>query len=634
MFANQAQAALNASQSLGIGVYNHQILTNPNSLPVYNGMRLTSEVTFPLSSFTAGATIPSYSLASGNAVMGFLTAGAPASKGFLEFMAKGSGGTGAYVNVYKVDKSTATMTNVYASADIGSSVPNGSWGWVSLNLSPTVSVNTGDLLCLEIVNTGMTSTFLVAAEQLGIPNGARVPANMCANRVLASSGGTSPATVAPGSLTYSAANIPFVSIGVSAVPPAYNPPNQTSWTQGGLYSYSIPSWVATDYANGHSDLFDIVTIGGGGGGGDGASSPGFLGVGAYAYLGQGGTGGTWGGVTKTFGTDIALGTTTLYAAVGFGGVTCGDGCHTMVGYGLGTPAFDAAGTGAVVVSATTMSWTHTATAGAYVLVFVNTTAFTYHVTYGGTTMTPLAVVLNGGSGANGAQAVYGLANVSGGTSTITVTNLYSDASTISANMVGNSVSYTGVSNVASANTALASGTALSQGPLTYAAHQIVVQSFAVSTPVSMTALSGGTNRVLYYATMTSGKTTVSGDVLCISDSSTSPSTFAATAGTTVPWSSVAVVLNPTMSTVLLDTAGGHGGGPEGAKFPKYDNPANSNTTSTGLGPGNETFNSALYWGGSNSTITGNSPGGGGGGLSTAAGSAGADGGAWITVRQP
>lgn len=92
--------------------------------------------------------------------------------------------------------------------------------------------------------------------------------------------------------------------------------------------------------------------------------------------------------------------------------------------------------------------------------------------------------------------------------------------------------------------------------------------------------------------------------------------------------------NTTLAGTGVTTLTG-AGGPAGG-YAGTDNPANSNTGTTGPGPGNKVFEGRTYFGGitvSSVSYPGASPGGAGVGGIGAVPGAGADGAAWITARQ-
>lgn len=193
-------------------------------------------------------------------------------------------------------------------------------------------------------------------------------------------------------------------------------------------------------------------------------------------------------------------------------------------------AYDAVGAGSTTGVATSISWSHTAHAGAYVLAAfcVSTFGATLSgVTYGGSSMSLI------GSQNMGAQNdklfIYGLANAPGGAQTVSAT---SSASTF---MNGCSVSYLHVSSVGSVSGVSGSSASPSQSAVRPVSG-MVFQAFGAYNAF-ITASSGGTQR--YNAIAGSGYV-----ALAIQDSSANSPTFSATLSAATPWAGVAVALNP------------------------------------------------------------------------------------------
>ncbi|MBV6360445.1 hypothetical protein R2325_16455 [Mycobacteroides chelonae] len=606
LFAAQGQKAVDTAAALAMAIEHQRILTNTTTAPVYTGLQRTGEVTFPLTSFPQGTVLPYTTVSSGTAIAGAITCQQAVTKGFLEFMAQGTG-TGVYVNVYSVNPDTGLWTKKWGSADISSQVPDSSWAYVSVTIpsGARIPVGVGDRMFVEIVTTG--GDLKVATITMPTPNNpGTYPPNFGASRTLSTTGGTSPSTIAQTSITFSG-TVPWVCFGIENVPAVYQPPDRAEFTTPGVYSYSIPLWVKA------GNLLDCAALGGGGTGG---GANGFFTV----NTGQGGTGGEWDTHTWNYGTDIPDTVTSLKAIVGGGNtVTSGDGFPTIIGYGnVSTPAFDAVGVGGYASGATTLSWNHTATAGAYTVVYINSSYGTFDVKYNGVLMKPLGVAYLNNNGGLGVVAAYGIPNVPGGERTITVTTA------ASANFSGNSVSYTGVSGAARVAGSFGFGNALSQ-VLDIQANQIVVHGYGTWNS-QLSSFSGGTQRTYRHGNYLYS--------LSISDSSVD-TTFAANVASSGSdhWSGLAVVLNPTVEHVLLTADGGHAGGPGGTA--NY-NPSNSNTTSNGMSPGGVNLGGRWYSGGMQvgPGAAGSPPGGGGGGgtaqvLPQPAG----NGGAWFTARQ-
>jgi hypothetical protein len=233
-----------------------------------------------------------------------------------------------------------------------------------------------------------------------------------------------------------------------------------------------------------------------------------------------------------------------------------------------------------------------------------------------------------GSSSAGNVVLLGIPDVPGGSKEVVL-----DITGTLTYITANTISYTGVSGVALAQSTTGTGAALTQAAACVAG-QLIVQAFATGGQSGILGgFSGGTER--YYGDVTVSGLDYAG--LVISDA-TSSATFEATdTNPSAAWAGMAVVLNPALSTVLASAAGGVAGGPGGGF-----NPANSNTTSTGMTAGNETWPTSgpgkrTFYGGPSTTTThlpGNAPGGGSaGGDATFPPEDGADGAVYITARQ-
>lgn len=601
---SQADLASKALLSYELGVANNQIISNVSAQPLWSGMQQSGQSTFPLPT----GTLPTITIASGTSLIGFINSTQNVHIGFVEFEAKGTSPSGVYVNAYSVDTAAGTLTKVWSSGDVSSQITS-SFGWVGIDIASADQfyVEISEIVALEIV--AASSTITVVAQTSGHANNPNWPLpNQGASRTVSSTGGNSPSTLTAPQIGFGGTT-PYVCMAVADVPPTYQPPNRAALTSAGISSYQIPSWAQVA-----GTQIDVVACGAGGAAGwaDGNQFSFFGLTFGTVNLGQGGQPGSWVAKTLTYGTDIPTGTTALTAIVGNGGsAPSGSGGDTLVGYGFTqTPVFDAVGGGATA-DGTTLSWSHTATAGAYVIVALNTRFGTFDVKYAGTTMIPLGLVYVANTGPDGAVALYGLPNAPGGASTVTVTT----GSTTW--LTGNSISFTNVSCAGIVSTTYGTGTALSQS-VSCGANQVIVQAFGHQGFGQLTAFSGGTHS--YYNYYNSPPYYLAGLSL---NYSTSITTFGATASVTDNWGGISVVLNPA-GTVLLTAPGGQAGGPGGAS--NY-NPANPNTTSDGPGPGNKNWQGRLYVGGATTTRTdlpGNPPGGAGSGGDPAAGEPGPD----------
>lgn len=618
LFQSQAQVALTASSSYDLGVVNHQILSSPITQEAYNGLEPSGESTFKLTDFTPGGSLPTQSVSAGNTIAGLINCAQSVTKGFIEFLAYFSGGTGVYVNVYQVDTTTGTWTNLWSSADISTSLGSGSPGWVAINIATAdqISVTAGEWIALEIVADG--TSINVAAETWAIPtkSSATIASNIGATRATSSTGGVSPSTLTSSQLTFNG-TVPYILFGISDLPPNFEPPDQQSFATAGITTYSIPDWLVS------GDLIDLAGVGGGGAGGPYSSSK----------AGQGGEGGSWNARTITYGTDISTSITDLDVIVGMGGFAGGSGYgyggDTIVGHGLLTPTFDAEGTGITAANISSGTFTHTATAGAYVLLamsYIAPGAILNRPTYGGVNFEIVGVMGSIKSdGTEGAITVlYAFPDAPGVATLVEI----STATGTFGYVTANTFSYENVSGAAAVFQAAGIGSPLTQ-TASCSAGQLIVQAFSTGNQAAiLSAFTGGTER--YFAEFTGN---YSGLVVSEYLGGTGTTFGASIDNVNSYWSSLAVVLNPGLGTVLLDATGGVGGG-SGSGF-HLENP---NSTSTGLSPGNESFAGRTYYGGPATTTThlpGNAPGGGSaGGDASFPPEAAAPGAVWITARQP
>jgi hypothetical protein len=189
--------------------------------------------------------------------------------------------------------------------------------------------------------------------------------------------------------------------------------------------------------------------------------------------------------------------------------------------------FDAVGAGksSGVSFVTSISWSHTATAGAYVVVAAliggsgTTTA-----TYGGTAMTLLGSIGSNNVPGNGVTYLFGLASAPSGAQTVLV-------SFPSQNAVGNSVSYKNVASVGTPATAFGASTSHSQA-MTCTTGQVIIHAYGSF--YTFTSPAGGTSRY-------SGGTN-SDEGLLIQDA-TASATFTATTSAAGNWGGIGVVLH-------------------------------------------------------------------------------------------
>jgi hypothetical protein len=294
-----------AYDAINLAIFHQQTLTQRTNKPVRAGLDPTSESTFHLTDFTAGSTTPMTAVAAGTSIMAHFRPAEDAKKGFFEFLAQGNGGASIFVNVYKVNVSTGVKTALWNSADISSTVPNGTVGYVRALIpsgsQPTVAPS--DLFTLEIVNAG-TGTLSVATKQIPIPNHPTAyPINVAAVRTISGTGGASPASITDAQITYNGI-LPYINFGIRDVPAGYMPNQIEEYFTDGTYTYTIP-----DFAKVAGTLLDLVGLGAGGGGGGSG----------FFLAGEGGLNGSWNAITLVCGVDYPTTATSLTIVVGNGG---------------------------------------------------------------------------------------------------------------------------------------------------------------------------------------------------------------------------------------------------------------------------------------------------------------------------
>jgi len=193
------------------------------------------------------------------------------------------------------------------------------------------------------------------------------------------------------------------------------------------------------------------------------------------------------------------------------------------------PAYDATGAGGFSTGGSP-TWTHSAASGAYAVVgvVVNGGVTVSGVTYGGTSMAMLGNVPLNNIASNGSVYLYGLSNVSSGSKSIVVTPASACA------LMGNSVSYTGVTSVGTAQTTFGTGTSMSQSTTGGGSGAMTVQMFGSLATAAATAYSGTQRSNVYNSSVAAE--------YVIGDSGTANKTFTATA-TSGAWGGAAVVLS-------------------------------------------------------------------------------------------
>lgn len=301
--------ATNADTGGTQGILNTNILNFRQNKSLAAGMHPTSEAMFPLSAFGTAGAMTTTSVTAGNAIGQPFRAVEVAQKGFVEFIASGTGLTNIFVNVFSVNPDTGAKTLLWGSTDQSSLVPT-SLGHVKV-LIPGASqptVNAGSNLLLEIVNAG-SAAMNVVTKNTGQPtHPTDFPYNVGTSRVLASTGGASPATLADASITHTP-NTPYINFGMQSVPSNFVPAAVREFSANG--TWTRPGGFVD------GDLVDVFILGGGGGGQSGG----------YGLQGSGGQAGQWRLQTFVIGSDIngtgfpvlPSTTTTLAIVIGRGG---------------------------------------------------------------------------------------------------------------------------------------------------------------------------------------------------------------------------------------------------------------------------------------------------------------------------
>lgn len=208
---------------------------------------------------------------------------------------------------------------------------------------------------------------------------------------------------------------------------------------------------------------------------------------------------------------------------------------------MAAPAFDAAGAGgsnSATAGMVTATWTHTATAGATVLVDVAynaspvsmITGLTRTASYGGVAMTSLGAKGFSGAGNSPYTETFALANVPGGPQTVSISS--GTSSSIARRIIGMSTSYTNVASIGTAQiTNATSGTAASH-VVTSAAGQLVHQVFG-----AVPAITAYNQTSRFNGTLSGASTIQVGDA-----AGAATVTFSATLGSSAAWASIAVPL--------------------------------------------------------------------------------------------
>jgi hypothetical protein len=230
------------------------------------------------------------------------------------------------------------------------------------------------------------------------------------------------------------------------------------------------------------------------------------------------------------------GTSGLNAQVEFSGLLPSSFTQPAPPTSTGTVAFDAAGSGGTISSATTGSGTHDGAAGATALAFIESSgsiAVVSSVTIGSASGTFLGSIPNDNGGA-GLLSLFEIPDIPGGEQTVTVTFSSDTVATFE------TVSYTGVNSIGTPFTAFGASTALSQS-ISCASGQMISHAFGVQAG-TISDILGGTPRFLGSADNEA--------VLLVQDFRESV-TNAATNSTGSPWSGIGVVLSGAAPSAVI-----------------------------------------------------------------------------------
>lgn len=205
-------------------------------------------------------------------------------------------------------------------------------------------------------------------------------------------------------------------------------------------------------------------------------------------------------------------------------------------------AYRATGTGHYAF-ASTLNWTHIATDGDYVVVFLHARYQPSSVTFGGTAMPLLGTQGANNNGANAGIYCYGLANITAGTKTVTVNGTNWP-------QYGNSVSYSGVGDVGSPIKTFGATASASSGAITVTSGQMVVQCFT-SWNTAMVATSPTSGRVNRTAAQTGNFVPT-----IINDSAATVTFTASGCSSSFGWASFALLLSEAAGTTTTITPAG------------------------------------------------------------------------------
>ncbi|UVD40983.1 minor tail protein [Mycobacterium phage Kashi_RDG1] len=319
-FSSLAQAAQETSNDIQTAVHlatmHAGILNERRNKPAHWGLADTVEVSFPLTDIAYGTTAPTIPVTAQTARMAFVRCAESASKGFVQWLGYGTPDA-FFVNVYKMD-AEGNLVHLHTSPNLSNQL-QATIGWemyVFAGVDQT-EVEPGDVLAVEFVVEGASAYNIAGCTTSWVPVHPSANTKHLGAVRGSALGGRAPVTI-PAALVSWTGVVPWVSIGISNVPPSYRPPTATEFNEAGQQTYEIPLWA---------NYIDVIACGGGGGGG---SSANFL-------TGQGGECGHWIAVTLVRGVDFAEDATTITVNIGIGGAggplnanAGGDGAATVI----------------------------------------------------------------------------------------------------------------------------------------------------------------------------------------------------------------------------------------------------------------------------------------------------------------
>ncbi|GFG74641.1 hypothetical protein MBOT_20060 [Mycobacterium botniense] len=195
--------------------------------------------------------------------------------------------------------SSGNITPLFSSGDLHTNLSKtGQWNVYTFPYADEIPVNPGDVILVEYQVVGSGTVYIAGLGQSWQTD--HPSANTKQTGFTRNTGSSGPTALSSG-ITYTG-NTPYVGLGVSNVPPNYQPPVTSTYAAAGQYTFTLPPWMVA------GNKLDLVGVGGGG-----------AGQGAEVFIGgQGGSAGSWNVGTLVVGTDIAPGGT-ITVTVGAGG---------------------------------------------------------------------------------------------------------------------------------------------------------------------------------------------------------------------------------------------------------------------------------------------------------------------------